>query len=402
VVASDLAAASEIEVKAFFFHAGRAVGTARRSLFVGQDASASAAAATGRLEVEADAEPPDLTVTVLVPDASRPGDLLWLVEAREHFNGLPESIRGKTNVGPDARSYASKLLDDLSSLVRGQHVERFQGVGDEIWRRAPGVFHDTYWAMWDHYRRPLSIQFISDEPNVPWELMRPSRPGEQHALLVMGHAVARWITDYGNNMQNHLPEGGLAVLAPRYRSPSRRLKAAQEEAESIITRFGAARLEATRAKVIELLEGADPRIGFLHFAGHGHFDMQTPNSSAIELEDAGLAAGEVARQEVTLGEVCRTLVFFNACEVGASSSALGAVGGWAEALLRRRFGGFIAPLWAVDDEDSSTVANELLDRIVKEKQPIGAVLRGIRERHGAESPTFLSYLYYGDVNARFL
>jgi hypothetical protein len=55
-------------------------------------------------------------------------------------------------------------------------------------------------------------------------------------------------------------------------------------------------------------------------------------------------------------------VFFNACEVGATGSVFGEVGGWADAFLERRFGGFIAPLWAVEEEDSAQVAAELLDQ----------------------------------------
>jgi hypothetical protein len=76
------------------------------------------------------------------------------------------------------------------------------------------------------------------------------------------------------------------------------------------------------------------------------------------------------------------------------------VGGWADAFVSRRFGGFIAPLWAVDDEDAATVTAELLDGIMTQRRPIGTVLQEIRKKYGDRSPTFFSYLYYGDVNAR--
>jgi hypothetical protein len=102
---------------------------------------------------------------------------------------------------------------------------------------------------------------------------------------------------------------------------------------------------------------------------------------------------------VQLGVRCRTVVFFNACEVGATGAALGALGGWADAFLGRRFGGFIAPLWAVDDEDAAVVSAELLDGIIRKRRPVGAVLQGIRAKYGDVSPTFFSYLYYGDVTA---
>jgi hypothetical protein len=76
------------------------------------------------------------------------------------------------------------------------------------------------------------------------------------------------------------------------------------------------------------------------------------------------------------------------------------VGGWAEAFTRRKFGGFFAPLWPVADEDAATVISELVDAVWSKSQPVGESLRAIRERHGGRSPTFLSYLYYGDVTAK--
>ncbi len=109
---------------------------------------------------------------------------------------------------------------------------------------------------------------------------------------------------------------------------------------------------------------------------------------------------EVKRDEVVLGERDGTLVFLNACEVGASGSVLGNVGGWADAFLSRKFRAFIAPLWAIDEEDGAQVTAELMDAIVTKHQPLGEALRDLRAKHGAVSPTFYSYLLYGDVIAR--
>jgi len=94
------------------------------------------------------------------------------------------------------------------------------------------------------------------------------------------------------------------------------------------------------------------------------------------------------------------VVFLNACEVGATGSVLGNVGGWAGAFLGRRFGAFIAPLWAIDEEDAQQVTEELMRAIVTQRQPMGEALRDLRAAHGDVSPTFYSYLLYGDVTAR--
>ena len=39
-------------------------------------------------------------------------------------------------------------------------------------------------------------------------------------------------------------------------------------------------------------------------------------------------------------------------------------------------------------------------RIVTDRAPVGAALRDLRAKYGDVSPTFYSYLLYGDVTAR--
>ena len=101
-----------------------------------------------------------------------------------------------------------------------------------------------------------------------------------------------------------------------------------------------------------------------------------------------------------------SLVFFNACEVGVSGLNLGVIGGFAEALIEGKFGGFVAPLWSVYDMDATTVVLEFLQNVLlvatAQRQPFAAALQKIRNEYGEQSPTFLSYTYYGDVMATFV
>jgi hypothetical protein len=436
-VRADQRVGAAIDVSAIFMHAGRFSGNALRTLTVQHgDADARSTgeraaepptsgrrppddaaddgtevgppsagggngSTVGNLLVEVGAESPDLTVHILIADKSEPGKLLWLVEPRDLFDELPAALRGTCDIGRNAESFMTNLFREYAELERGKHQRRLEGFGESLWEKVPDCFRDTYWAMWDRYRRPLTIQFVSDEPNLPWELMRPSRPGEQHPLLAGKHPVARWIASYGSYLRNRLPAGGLCTIGPRYASASTRLQRAEAEALRLVEQLGARRIDGKYETVLALLEASalPTSVSLLHFAGHGKFAAGAADASTIKLEDGSLAVSEVAREAVQLGVRCRTVVFFNACEVGATGAALGAVGGWADAFLKRRFGGFIAPLWAVDDEDAGVVSAELLAGIVTERRPVGAVLQGIREKYGDVSPTFLSYLYYGDVTA---
>src|SRR5262249_36923275 len=134
-------------------------------------------------------------------------------------------------------------------------------------------------------------------------------------------------------------------------------------------------------------------------AGHGQFGASSADRSRILLEDGSLYLDEVDNQSVLLGEHHRTLVLLNACEIGATGAVLGTVAGWAEAFSRRKFGGLIAPLWAVIDEAAETVSAELLDMVYHRCQPVGKSLTAIRAKYGEDSPTFFSYVFYGDVTA---
>jgi len=400
-VRDDVAAAT-LDVTVRFYHQRRFSGMAFRALPV---ASAGAGAvapapAEGGVVVESDARTPDLTVHV-VADRALPGRLDWSLQLRL-FDGLPTKLRGSIDLGYDVAAQTRARLGNLSKLTPGEHERQIRGYGNELWKLAPSMFHDVYWAMCDRYRRPLAIQFITSEPHIPWELMRPSRDGEVHEPLAIGHAVARWIEHLHGWMPNRLPAGRIGTIAPKYETASRRLPRAQAESEAIAARYGAERIKGTREDVLALLEADPPPypVAILHFAGHGVFNVDDASGSSIKLEqNRTLAAGEIDETGVKLGKACRTLVFFNACEVGSTGNVLGEVGGWADAFLGCRFGGFIAPLWSVEDEDAGVVAQELLDGVYRDRRPVAEVLREIRETHGRISPTFYSYLYYGDVGA---
>ncbi len=393
-------------ISAAFFDGTRFCGSASRSFAVGDDpgplATVPGATATrGQVVAEPGVERPDVTVRISRV-AGQPTRLDWIVET-PRFDGLPPKLREIIDLAQDPAAEAASLFETVATLPRGAHRARIEGFGGELWARAPRMFRDVYWALWDHDQRPLAIQFISDEPHLPWELMRPVRADESevHAPLLLAHRVARWIERWDGYMRNRLPAGEIRTIAPKYKSASRRLPRAQTEADAIVAEFGATRVGGTRQEVTALLESASPgAVSLLHFAGHGVFATTAATESSITLEDGQLAASEIARPEVKLGRLCRTLVFFNACDVGATGSIFGEVGGWADALLGRQFGGFIAPLWSVDDEDAGVVAREVLEGIVTRREPIGEVLRAVRARYGDVSPTFYSYLYYGDVTAR--
>ena len=416
-VAADLTTGSDVFVSAQFMHGTRLAGLAMRVFRLQHDvgqttmsmasaplpsSTAPIASTVGAVMVDRDAKQPDVTVYIASSDAVRPQDLRWQITTAR-FDGLPPALHGATTLGSNPGDEASALFKEFAALEPGNHRAPIDGFGDRLWDRAPREWRDVYWALWDHYQRPLTIQFISDEPYLPWELMRPTRndESETHPPLALKHAVGRWIRQWDDYMRNRLPTGSICTISPHYNVSSLKLARAEAESAMLQKDYAAVSVKGTYAAVKALFESTPTTpVALLHFSGHGSFASSSVGTSSIKLEDGAFTVAEAARREVKLGQTCRTLVIFNACEVGATSSSLGAVGGWADALLSREFGGFIAPLWSVEDEDASTVVAELLRGILTRREPISEVLRNIREKYGDTSPTFLSYLYYGDVTAR--
>lgn len=93
-----------------------------------------------------------------------------------------------------------------------------------------------------------------------------------------------------------------------------------------------------------------------------------------------------------LGKKSGCLNIFNACKTASTGSALGSVGGWAQTVLQQRFGGFVAPLWAVEDEAAAVVDADLFEALVKRRLNVAQALLSIRQSYGTRSlPTSLTF-----------
>lgn len=406
-VAAD-AGRDPFDTFAVFSHGGRVCGLARRRLSPtsGPSEQRPATPAEPGVVVDRQAEAPALTVKILRLKESAPGQLTWTLSVAPGLAipRMPGKLFDTIDLGRHTRDYAEQLLARCAEMLPGEHVDKFRGIGEDLWKRAPNCFHLAYWAMRDALGPEFPIQLVTNDPFVPWELMRPYRDDESESaeILALAHPIARWIADFEGSLHQPIPHGRIVTIAPKYSRKSDELKRAQDEAKLLTKRFHAQPIEGKYAAVSRLLrEGLKPEVvSVLHFAGHGEFRAELAGASNIKLEDQSLSADQVGTQETRLGVTDGPLVVFNACEVGAAGAALGAAGGWAETLSRRGFRGFIAPLWAVEDDGASVVVEDLFKAIIERHERIGVAMRDIRKHHGPNSPTFFAYLYYGDVMAR--
>jgi len=390
-----------VDLTAVFARDDRWCGTAQRT-FMGDDAART----TGAVSMVSDAVAPDLTIHIH-RDTMVPGRLHWLLApAIAHRRLLDGDLRGETRLQGEPAAFVRALFKVAAGAQPGEHVRLLRGIGEVLWDHAPASVQTSYWKLRDNLGDSFSIQLLTDEPSIPWELMRPVRAGTKGTrLLAETHPIARGLLAYPDRLRPTLPAvGERLTLAPDYtrrQPPLQALDEARHESAVLRERFHALALAGTARSLMQVLE--DPHaapVQLLHFAGHGACDAQALLSS-IALEDRDLRVAQIRSHDVVLGEKHNTFVILNACEVGATGDVLGDVGGWAEAFAYRDFGGFLAPLWAVFDGHARLATERFLAAVFEDRRRIGEALRDVRRQYGDVSATFLSYIYYGDVNARF-
>jgi pimeloyl-ACP methyl ester carboxylesterase len=420
-------ASGELTVVATFEYNGRFCGAARRRIPVessgsgGVDPSSSRSSSTpsgaapvsargadegkGTFALEANAQKPHLTVQIHRLDKSNPRRLYWMLHVSVPCKGLPARLSGDLDLGSDPSAFFQSVAATARELRSGDHYPWFLGLGKLLYQRTPNAFRETFRALRQEYGPGFPIQFITDDPHIPWELMAPvDVPGAE--LLCMEHPVARWLLDYQTSMTARLTHADqLITIAPDYQfhphlAP---LPQAQEESRQLSKRFRAVRVAGRRQPVMNLLGGGyAPTVGLVHFAGHGKYSPNNEVSpSCVYLEDGELRTLEVRNSMVMLGQKSRPLVIFNACEVGTATEMLGGIGGWAETFVSESFAGFIAPLWPVQDAHARNAVEQLVSDLRENHLSVGEALRRLRQSEAKTSPTYLSYVYVGDVMARF-
>jgi hypothetical protein len=395
-----LSATGPLEVTATFFRADRWCGTAQRTF------ATNAPVAIGAVSIAPGAQAPDLTVHIHRTEADR-RRLVWLLAPAARHRAHVRRACAETALAEEPGAYVRWLFRPAAGSRPGAHASLLQGIGERLWELAPPAFHHAYWTMRDALGDDFTIQFITDEPYIPWELMRPLKAGELTRLLAETHPVARGLLAYPDRLRPRLPvDGEIVTIAPDYAKRAQPglppLAAASEESAMLQARFSAKQIApASARRIIELLaDRSRTAVSLLHFAGHGR--AETPiDGSHLACEDGDVSIAQVRRQETSLGESYQTFVILSACEAGAAGDVLGEVGGWAEAFTYRNFSGFVAPLWAVFDEHAKVAMESFFDAVLVHGKSVGEALRDVRATYGAYSPTFLSYVYYGDVNARF-
>jgi hypothetical protein len=287
------------------------------------------------------------------------------------------------------------------------------GAGIQLYKAAPDAFKKVLWNLIDRGTPPTSILITSDEPNIPWELMVPSRRGKdgtlhRRAALGVEFNVGRWIRDDHLSPPASVPITNSFVIAPTYVANPNPLRKSVDEVALVLRAVPGLRVDpANLANIMEQLAAGGRSL--LHFVCHGA-DEGESGVQAIFLDggEERLTSLEVsAIPPVQQAFKKRPMVFLNACEVGRPTVTLNGIGGFAAAFLELGAAAVIAPLWSVKDTIAFEVAQKFYTTAVTPppdtaRKGFAAAMREIRALAYDDTTgedTYAAYCFYGDPNA---
>jgi hypothetical protein len=404
--------------------------------------------AAGAAEVRLRPRPgpaPDVVIKVFeLRHADRPGRLHFhLYSTHPKLQDLPvlDGDLGTRHLTGDVAAWVEGRLGVLGAAARrpdvtAEDMERtLAAVGCQLYEQLlPPPLQELSWTL--RRRGVRSVLILSDEPHIPWELIKPFRADpaggevqEEDGYWGATFALTRWLRGRppapefslrrvltlaagAGRAPTAAGEGGRdMVLAPAAAPDPAALPAvaalpsADEELAVLrsLARGGThvEVLPARRRALQEALERGE--FDLLHLAGHGSFGgAADADASAVLLEDGAFQAAELSPRMAGPLRRAAPLVCFNACHSARLGFGLTRLGSWGARMVQMGCGGFVGALWPVTERAALAFARGFYE-LLWEGSPIGEALLGARRRIREQypnDPSWLAYCCFADPTAR--
>jgi hypothetical protein len=414
--------------------------------------STSPAAASGGLDLDLRHEKmplaPDLVLKVFEHRfTGQAGRLHYVVSsALQELKDLPvlDGDFGTIDLKTEVADWVQDRLSALGALAQQadatpEMVSRtLSSIGYSLFEQLlPRELQDLCWAICG--RNVRTVLVLSDEPHIPWELIKPYRDnpatGEHEEGEFWGHsyALTHWLR--GRPPAQRLSFNRIFALAPQTAAasaPSGQTKPARDMvsvAPDVTSGAGPSRepcawlrvsadeelavlralqawgcrfqlLPARCSEILRAFEAGD--FDLLHLVAHGEFaGARAADASAVLMEDGPFHVAELSPRMAALRRTA-PLIFFNSCHSGRLGFSLTRLGSWGARFVHLGCGAFVGTLWPVTDRAAQAFAAAFY-REMSQGQPIGeAMLRARRQVHNRfpEDPTGLAYCCFADPLAR--
>ena len=360
---------------------------------------------------------------ILFEQGAQPADLLVRIQRSNdnylwtclspHLN-FESSANSVMQIPEGAETFVKNLFEPYANIdLNPLQKTEINGIGEKIYNATPAAFQDNYWQLYRESKNNIkvtfnSILFITDEPYVPWELMRIAdmQRGSAFApeLLGIRHATGRWLASESSRLPQKISVEAFAVTGSGYDNVPNipKLPWVKGELDWLTNAYKPSVIPLKSDDLIKFLDNGTAQA--VHFACHGKMSSNPLNSMLI-MEDnpQNLKPISIDRFEVKngLGRY-HPIIFLNACQSAAEGNILGLIAGFPAAFLNAGASAVISPLWTISDAYAKEITEEFYTAAFAQPgATLGEIMQSIRKKWVAENHlTFLAYVLYGDPQAR--
>lgn len=314
---------------------------------------------------------PDLSIRIREEKKADGLELKFTIESEPCGYEPAQDIKETIKITTEPEQYFRTLFEEIEKRfgVRTndnqviQHiVDKLKNKGMELYDKLfPAELKEFYWSNRENIK---TISIMSDEPWIPWEIIKPTRQvsgktEEDSLYLCERFAISRWLNGilYKNKSQiKHVK----VIIPNKINLPS-----AIAECDWIETMSSERGYRVTRDSTYSQVKSSLVNGGFdlLHFSTHGLYNKKDSNDSQALLSNELALTPEDINGEAKNFGMNNPIIVMNACQTGQQGFSLVGIGGWAEKFLKAQASAFIGTLWSVNDRTAFKFTRRLYDKL---------------------------------------
>jgi RNA polymerase sigma factor (TIGR02999 family) len=391
--------------------------------------------------------PPDVVIKVLEHRlAGRAGRLqFFLSSTHRALSDLPvlDGDLGTLDLRAEVADWVGDQLREVGAVaeqpdITAEETERILArIGCNLFRQLlPPQLQTLCWTFRERGVRAMMV--LSDEPHIPWELIKPYRDNpqtgdfEEDEFWGHSYALTHWLR--GRPPVQRLSFNRICTLAAKGDRPQLGQPSTVRDMAPGVPASGSVGIISTEGPAVPLmpideemevlrsLESSGSRVrsiparrrellgvleqgefDLLHLITHGDFvGPCKADASALQVEDGALLVAELSPRMAAALRRAAPLIFFNSCHTARIGFSLTRLGAWGAEFVQSGCGGFVGTLWPVTDTAALAFAKAFY-REMCQGLPIGQAMlsarRCVRDRY-PNDPTWLAYCCFADPMAR--
>lgn len=359
----------------------------------------------GIIQIEKTVNPPDLTL-LITKDTKQEEYYFTLHSPQNALNFY--RVREPLIFSGSVTQYIESLSSELETIYKNNKAENIPAtlntIGMDLYDK---LFSKKLKDIWktNIRKKVKSIQIISDEPWIPWEIIKPYYEDvengiEEDNFLCEDYIIGRWIStdEIIPSPPSLIKISNGALIAPvdsglpNVQKEIDDLKALGFQTQEIHPS------DLSNLRVILQTGGYN----LMHFSCHASFDSNHHEQSVIFLEEKDvLQARDITGIYKKFGKD-KPFIFLNACRSARRDFSLSGMNSFADKFIRAKSSGFIGSLWSVNDVIACEFSKHFYS-LLKEGYSVGDAMQ--KARHlvkdmNTSNSTWLAYIFYGDPLAK--